>query len=73
MIRWVFLLQEFYLEIRDKKGIENLIIDYLSQLEPHEQKTESQIKETFLDEQLFTFRFLSTTWFIDFFLYYLFG
>ena len=30
LIRWVFLLQEFDLKIRGKKGFENLIVDHLS-------------------------------------------
>lgn len=33
LIRWVLLLQEFNIDIRDKKGIENVAADHLSRLE----------------------------------------
>ena len=33
LIRWVLLVQEFYLEIKDKKGSDNVIADHLSKLE----------------------------------------
>ncbi|GKE41867.1 reverse transcriptase domain-containing protein [Tanacetum coccineum] len=33
LIRWVLLLQEFTIEIHDKKGAENLMADHLSRLE----------------------------------------
>ena len=32
LIRWVLLLQEFNQQIRDKKGVENVIADHLSRL-----------------------------------------
>ena len=32
LIRWVLLLQVFDLEIKDKKGSDNVIVDHLSRL-----------------------------------------
>ncbi|RVW33536.1 Retrovirus-related Pol polyprotein from transposon opus [Vitis vinifera] len=32
LIRWIILLQEFNLQIRDKKGVENVVADHLSRL-----------------------------------------
>ncbi|XP_070668993.1 uncharacterized protein [Malus domestica] len=49
LIRWMLLLQEFDIEIRDKKGVENVVADHLSRM-VHEEA--SPISETFLDEQL---------------------
>ncbi|XP_075475898.1 uncharacterized protein LOC142515052 [Primulina tabacum] len=53
LIRWILLLQEFHLEIRDKKGVENVVADHLSRLEHVEIKgSDDDIDDWFPDEQL---------------------
>ena len=49
LIRWVLLLQEFDLEIKDKKGSENSVADHLSRLHI---TSSDEICDTFPNEQL---------------------
>ncbi|KAL5554123.1 hypothetical protein UlMin_041524 [Ulmus minor] len=65
LIRWVLLLQEFDLEIRDRKGTENQVADHLSRLEQNQENTEV-INETFPDEQLFVLTQTKEPWYADF-------
>nr|XP_016508105.1 PREDICTED: uncharacterized protein LOC107825721 [Nicotiana tabacum] len=53
LIRWILLLQEFDLEIRDRKGEGNQVADRLSRLEGAEKKVEVEdIIETLPNKQL---------------------
>ena len=65
LIRWVLLLQEFDLEIKDKKGCNNVIADHLSRVKkPTVQEEEKEIVEHFPDEQLFQWS-LQSPWYAD--------
>ncbi|XP_076958465.1 uncharacterized protein LOC143634196 [Bidens hawaiensis] len=59
LIRWILLLQEFDVEICDKKGSENVVADHLSRLvgQEEEEEDERAINESFPDEQLFSIQF----------------
>ena len=61
LIRWVLLLQEFDLEIKDKKGSNNVIADHLSRLERIDG---TEIAEIYLDKQLFMLS-VQTPWYAD--------
>ena len=65
LIRWVLLLQEFDLEIKDKKGFDNVIADHLSRIEKTIVEEEgTELAKNFPDEQLFQLSFQSP-WYAD--------
>ena len=65
LIRWVLLLQEFDLEIKDKKGTENLVVDHLSWLEGTRDAV--HVNDDFPDEQLLAIEDTKPVpWFADY-------
>ena len=65
MIRWVLLLQEFDVEIKDKKGTENLVADHLSRLEGA--RDDIPVNDEFPDEKLFAIEDKKAVpWFADY-------
>ena len=64
LIRWVLLLQEFDLVIRDKKGSKNVVVDHLSRLVNEEVNSkEAEVRDEFPDESLFMVN--ERPWFAD--------
>ncbi|XP_026449438.1 uncharacterized protein LOC113349647 [Papaver somniferum] len=62
LIRWILLLQEFHLQIKDKKGSENTVEYHLSRLIASEEAI--PLHDSFPDEQLFTVD-STTPWYAD--------
>ena len=63
LIRWILLLQEFDIEIKDKKGTENLVADHLSRITCP--SSNAPINEVFPDEQLYIVDAHDTPWYAD--------
>jgi hypothetical protein len=63
LIRWILLLQEFNVEIHDKKGVEYVVADHLSRMN-HGQADKEPIEDKMRDDHLY--RVLKKdTWMID--------
>ena len=69
LIRWVLLLQEFDMELKDKKGSENLVADHLSRIPSSHLSLDEQkipIDEDIKDETIMAIASGSIPLFADF-------
>ncbi|CAM8919424.1 unnamed protein product [Rhodiola kirilowii] len=68
LIRWILLLQEFDIEIKDKKGVENVVADHLSRLEENEEiEVDARpVNDSFIGEQLMRVEAEALPWYADF-------
>ncbi|GJZ49953.1 reverse transcriptase domain-containing protein [Tanacetum coccineum] len=66
LIRWILLLQEFDIEIKDRKGTENVAADHLSRIENDESSNDSEVDDNFPGETLMEINTKDEPWFADF-------
>ncbi|GJZ95681.1 reverse transcriptase domain-containing protein [Tanacetum coccineum] len=66
LIRLILLLQEFEIEIKDRKGIENVASDHLSRIENDESTDDSEVDDNFPGETLMEITTKNKPWFADF-------
>ncbi|GKA04670.1 reverse transcriptase domain-containing protein, partial [Tanacetum coccineum] len=66
LIRWILLLQEFDIEIKGRKGTENVAADHLSRIENDETSDDSEVDDDFPGETLMEINTVSEPWFADF-------
>ena len=71
LIRWILLLQEIDVKIKDKKISKNLLADHLSKLEYILTNDQILIKENFPDE--FVLTLINSPWYADFTNYFVSG
>ncbi|GJU78236.1 reverse transcriptase domain-containing protein [Tanacetum coccineum] len=66
LICWILLLQEFNIEIKEKKGTKNVAADHLSWIENDKTSDDSKVDDNFLRETLMEITTIDTPWFADF-------
>ncbi|GKC47073.1 reverse transcriptase domain-containing protein, partial [Tanacetum coccineum] len=62
----ILLLQEFDIEIKDRKGTENIAADHLSRIENDESSDDSEVDDNFPGETLMEINTKNEPWFTDF-------
>ncbi|GJR27135.1 reverse transcriptase domain-containing protein [Tanacetum coccineum] len=65
LIRWILLLQESDIEIKDGKGTENVAVDHLSRIENNETSDDNEVDDNFPEETLMEIN-INEPWFADF-------
>ncbi|GJU10244.1 reverse transcriptase domain-containing protein [Tanacetum coccineum] len=65
-IRWILLLQEFDIEIKDRKRTENVVADHLSRMENDESSNDNEADDNFPGETLMEINTKDEPWFADF-------
>ncbi|GJS08031.1 reverse transcriptase domain-containing protein [Tanacetum coccineum] len=66
LIRWILLMQEFNIEIKDRKGTKNVAADHLSRIENDETSNDSEVDDNFPRETLMEINTVIEPWFTDF-------
>ncbi|GJZ26807.1 reverse transcriptase domain-containing protein [Tanacetum coccineum] len=66
LIHWILVLQEFDIEIKEKKGTAKIAADHLSRIENDETSDDDEIDNNFPDETLVEISAKEIPWFADF-------
>ncbi|GJT58778.1 reverse transcriptase domain-containing protein [Tanacetum coccineum] len=66
LIHWILLLQEFDIEIKDRKRTKNVAAGHLSRIENDKISDDNEVDDNFLGETLMEINTKDKPWFVDF-------
>jgi len=67
LIRWVLYIQEFNFRVKDIKGYENQVVNYLSRMEGEQAASdEIEINDAFPNEEILAASMKKMPWYSDF-------